>query len=96
VPDVKNGPKIQVAILGGIAGAQAKLAALEKATKALPTKPAAAFQKASSNLVDELGKFADPFTKGVDKAKSLDTSGALGTAINTLPSCTALDESSGG
>ena len=96
VPDVKNGPKIQAAILAGIAGAQAKLAALEKTAKAMPTKPLVAFQKASSKLGNELGKFADPFTKGVSKAKSLDTSGDLGTAINTLPSCAALDQTSGG
>jgi hypothetical protein len=96
VPAVKNGAKIQTAILAGIAGAQAKLSALEKTAKALPTKPLVAFQKASSKLGDELGKFADPFTKGVSKAKSLDTSGELGTAINTLPSCAALDEASSG
>src|SRR5262249_52744627 len=94
VPDVKNGPKIQAAILTGIAGSQAKLATLEKTAKALPTKPPRVFQKASSKLGKELGKFADPFTRGVDKAKSLDTTGELTSAINTLPSCAALDQSS--
>jgi len=95
-PDVQNGPKIQAAILTGIAGSQVKLAALEKTAKALPTKPLGVFQKASTKLVNQLGKFADPFTKGVDNAKSLDTSGQLGSAINTLPSCTALDQLSSG
>jgi hypothetical protein len=96
IPDVKNGPKIQAAILAGIAGSQAKLTALEKAAKTMPTKPVKVFQKASSKLGDEAGKFVDPFTKGVNKAKTLDTSGELGTAINTLPSCTALDQASSG
>jgi hypothetical protein len=96
VPDVKNGPKIQAAILAGIAGAQAKLTALQKTAKAMPTKPLVAFQKATTKLGNELGKFADPFTKGVSKAKALDTSGELGTAINTLPSCAALDQASSG
>ena len=31
VPDVKNGAKIEAAILAGIAGSQAKLVAVEKA-----------------------------------------------------------------
>jgi len=95
-PDVKHGPKIQAAVLGGIAGSQAKLTALEKAAKALPTKPARVFQKATSKLGNEAGKFAEPFSKGVDKAKALDTSGELGSAINTLPSCAALDDLSSG
>jgi hypothetical protein len=96
VPDVKNGPKIQAAIVDGIAGSQAKLTALEKTAEKLPTKPLRVFQKASSKLGDQLGTFADPFTKGVSAAKSLDTSGELGNAINTLPSCTALDQLSTG
>ena len=96
VPDVKNGPKIEAAVLTGIAGSQAKLVALEKAVKALPTKPVKVFQKASSKVVKDLGKFAEPFSKGVDKAKSLDTSGELGSAINTLPSCGTLDQFSSG
>jgi hypothetical protein len=96
VPDVKNGPKIEAAVLTGIAGSQAKLVALEKAVKALPTKPVKVFQKVSSKVVKDLGKFAEPFSKGVDKAKSLDTSGELGSAINTLPSCGTLDQFSSG
>jgi len=96
VPDVKNGPKIEAAVLTGIAGSKAKLVALEKAVKALPTKPVKVFQKASSKVVKDLGKFAEPFSKGVDKAKSLDISGELGSAINTLPSCGTLDQFSSG
>jgi hypothetical protein len=96
VPDVKNGAKIEAAVLTGIAGSQAKLVALERAVKALPTKPVKVFQKASSKVVKDLGKFAQPFSKAVDKAKSLDTSGELGSAINTLPSCGTLDQFSSG
>jgi hypothetical protein len=96
VPDVTNGPKIEAAILAGIAGSGAKLAALEKTAKAMPTKPLKAFQKASTKLGNEVGTFSEPFTKGVSKAESLDTSGALGNVLGTLPACAELDRLASG
>jgi hypothetical protein len=95
-PDVKNGAKIQVAILAGIGGSGAKLAALEKAAKAIPTKPLAAFQRASTKLGNQVAGFSEPFTKGVSKAESLDTSGALGDVLGSLPSCAELDRLASG
>ena len=92
VPDVKNGAKIQAAILAGIAGSEAKLVALEKAAKALPTKPPVAFQKAAEKLSKGLGTFSQPFQKGLSKAESLDTSGDLDTALSTQPSCADLEQ----
>ena len=95
-PDVQNGAKIQVAILTGIGGSAAKLAALEKAAKAIPTKPLRAFRKASTKVSNGVASFSEPFTKGVSKAESLDSSGELGDVLGTLPSCAELDHLAGG
>jgi hypothetical protein len=95
-PDVENGAKIQVAILAGITGSGAKLAALEKAAKAIPTKPVAAFQKASTKLGNQVSSFSEPFTKGVSKAESLDDSGELSDVLGSLPSCAELDRLASG
>jgi hypothetical protein len=92
VPDVKNGAKIQASILAGIAGSVAELAALEKTAKALPTKPIAAFQRASSKLGKKVGTYSVPFQKGLTKAESLDSSGELSNVLGTLPSCAALEQ----
>jgi hypothetical protein len=94
-PDVQNGTKIQASILAGIAGSGAKLAALEKVAKAMPTKPVVAFQKASTKLGNEVGKFSQPFIKGVGKAESLDKSGELSTVLGTLPSCEQVEQIAG-
>jgi len=91
-PDVRNGVKIQVAILAGIAGSQAKLLAVEKAAKALPIKPALAFQKAAQKLSKNLAGFSEPFQKGLSKAESLDSSGDLDAALSTQPSCADLQQ----
>jgi hypothetical protein len=92
VPDVKNGAKIQAAILAGIAGAQAKLIAVEKAAKKLPTKPPLAFQKGAQKLSKSLGTFSEPFQKGLSKAESLDSSGDLDAALSKQPSCADLQQ----
>ena len=91
-PDVKNGAKIQASILAGIAGSEAKLVAVEKAAKALPTKSPTAFQKGATKLSKGLVTFSEPFQKGLSKAESLDTSGELDAALGTLPSCAALEQ----
>jgi hypothetical protein len=96
VPDVENGAKIQAAILAGIAGSGTKLVALEKTAKAMPTKPLKAFQKASTKLGNEVGTFSEPFTKGVSKAESLDSSGELSNVLGTLPACAELDRLASG
>ena len=92
VPDVQNGAKIEAAILVGIAGSQAKLVALEKAAKALPTKSPTAFQKGAAKLSKGLGTFSQPFQKGLTKAESLDTSGDLNAALGSQPSCADLEQ----
>jgi hypothetical protein len=95
-PDVQNGAKIQTTILAGIAGSGAKLAALEKTAKAMPTKPLKAFQKASTKLGDQVATFSESFTKGVSKAESLDSSGELSNVLGSLPACAALDRLASG
>ena len=95
-PDVQNGVKIQAAILAGIAGSGAKLAALEKTAKAMPTKPLKAFQKASTKLGNQVGTFSESFTKGVSKAESLDSSGELSNVLGSLPACAELDRLASG
>ena len=92
VPEVKNGAKIEAAILAGIAGSQAKLVAVEKAAKALPTKPPVAFQKGAQKLSKTLATFSDPFQKGLSKAESLDTSGELDASLSKQPSCADLEQ----
>jgi len=92
VPDVENGAKIEAAILAGIAGSEAKLVALEKAAKALPTKSPTAFQKGAAKLSDGLATFSQPFQKGLSKAESLDKSGDLNAALGSQPSCADLEQ----
>ena len=92
VPDVQNGAKIEAAILAGIAGSEAKLVALEKAAKALPTKSPTAFQKGAAKLSKGLATFSQPFQKGLTKAESLDTSGDLNAALGSQPSCADLEQ----
>jgi hypothetical protein len=92
VPEVQNGAKIQAAVLAGIAGSAAKLVALEKAAKSLPTKSPVAFQKSAAKLAKGLGTFSEPFQKGLSKAESLDKSGALDAALSTQPSCADLEQ----
>ena len=92
VPDVKHGSQIQAAILAGISGSGAALSALEKKAKAMPTKATVAFEKAASKIGTELGKFTQPFIKGLDKAESLDSSGELGNVLGTLPSCAKIEQ----
>jgi hypothetical protein len=95
-PDVKNGTKIQAAILAGIAGSGVLLAGLEKTAKAMPTKPATAFQRSASKIGAKLSGFSSPFQKGLSKAESLDSSGELNTVLGTLPSCAELDRIASG
>jgi|RhiMetdeSRZDD1v2_1073273.scaffolds.fasta_scaffold289926_3 hypothetical protein len=92
VPDVKNGARIQAAILAGIAGSEAKLIALEKAAKTLPTKSPTAFQKGAEKLAKGLSSFSEPFQKGLSKAESLDTSGELDAALSAQASCADLEQ----
>ena len=89
---LENGAKIEAAILAGIAGSEAKLVALEKAAKALPTKSPTAFQKGAAKLSDGLATFSQPFQKGLSKAESLDKSGDLNAALGSQPSCADLEQ----
>jgi hypothetical protein len=90
VPDIANGAKIQAALLAGIAGSGAKLATYEKAAKALPTKPAAAFGKGASKLGNRLKTFAQPFQNGLAAADKLDKGNVLGGILETRPACAPL------
>jgi hypothetical protein len=89
-PDIRNGAKIQAAILAGISGSLARLFALEKAAKALPTRSQAAFDKAAGKLGDRLGGFSSPFSRGMTKAGNLDKGTQLGGILQSLPACAPL------
>lgn len=90
VPKVTNGAKVQAAILAGIAGSTAKLTALEKAAKALPTKSTTLFEKGATKISQQLSTFTVPFNAGVKKATQLSKNDELSDVLSSLPSCSAL------
>jgi hypothetical protein len=89
-PDVPNGTRIQAAILAGIAGSEARLTALARTARTLPTKSPAVFDRAVSKLSTKLSSFSNPFQKGMARAQDLDRDRALGSLLETLPECAAL------
>ncbi|MFA5884442.1 MAG: hypothetical protein WDA60_11370 [Acidimicrobiia bacterium] len=90
VPDIRNGAKIQAAILAGINESTANLAALEKAAKKMPLEPAAAYKKSVNKIGNQFSAFSDPWTKGMNKAGKLDKGTQLGDILATLPACAQL------
>ncbi len=89
-PAITNGPKIQAAILAGIAGSGAKLAALDTAAKVLPTKPQKAFEAGAKRIGNQLSTFTQPFQKGLSAADKLDKGNQLGSVLQARPACAPL------
>jgi len=89
-PKITNGVKMQAAILAGIAGTAANLAAMEKIAKALPTRSQKIFDKAATGLSKRLSTIDAPFQKGLQKVSSLDKGSQLNDLIQSTAECAPL------
>ena len=89
-PKVTNGVKIQAAILAGITGTAANLAAMGKVAHALPTRSQKVFDKAATSLSTRLSTIDTPFKKGLQKVGSLDKTSQLNNLILSTAECAPL------